>query len=72
MREHAGDEITIIIVGNKCDKENERQVDEEESKDWAKKYNAEHFHTSAKSGKGIEEAFHYLATSIKRFLLKCI
>lgn len=48
-------------MGNKCDRENERQVDEEESKEWARKYNAGHFNTSAKSGKGIEEAFHYLA-----------
>jgi len=64
LREHAGEEITIIIVGNKCDRENDREVDEEESKDWAKKYNAEHFHTSAKSGKGIEEAFQSLATKL--------
>ena len=48
-------------MGNKCDRENERQVDEAESKEWARKYGAQHYHTSAKSGKGIEEAFHGLS-----------
>lgn len=63
LRSHAGDDIVIVIVGNKCDRENERQVDEGESLEWARKYNAGHFNTSAKSGKGIEEAFQYLAKS---------
>jgi len=61
LRTHAGDAITIIIVGNKCDKEQNRQVNEEESKEWADKYKAVHFNTSAKSGKGLEEAFLYMA-----------
>jgi len=61
LRSHAGDEITVVIVGNKCDREIDRQVPEEEALEWAKKYNAVHFNTSAKSGKGIEEAFQYLA-----------
>ena len=61
MREHAGDEITIVIVGNKCDRDHERKVPEEEAQRFATDYNAKHFYTSAKSGKGIEEAFQYLA-----------
>jgi len=62
LRAEAGEAITIIIVGNKCDKEQNRQVNEEESKEWADKYRAKHFHTSAKSGKGLDEAFNYMAT----------
>jgi len=66
LRSHAGDEITVVIVGNKCDREIDRQVPEEEALEWAKKYNAVHFNTSAKSGKGIEEAFQYLAKELYR------
>jgi len=64
LREHAGDEITIVIVGNKCDRDNERKVPEEEALKFSVDYNAKHFNTSAKSGKGIEEAFQYLAHQI--------
>jgi small GTP-binding protein len=66
LREHAGDEIILAIVGNKMDKENERQIDKGVAEEYARRNNAKHFETSAKMGKGIEEVFAYLATEISK------
>ena len=55
-----------MIAGNKCDKHSERDISLEEAENYAKENNAKHFSTSAKSGKGIEEMFRYLAESIIR------
>lgn len=52
-----GSDITLCIVGNKCDLEKQRQVDDAEAKAYAEKVGAFHANTSAKTGKGVEEAF---------------
>ena len=39
MKEHAYGKMTIILIGNKVDLENERQVTYEEGEAFAKKYN---------------------------------
>jgi len=52
-----------VIAGNKCDREHERQIKTEEAEAYAERNNAKHFNTSAKTGKGIEEMFQYLANS---------
>ena len=57
-----GHDISIVLAGNKCDKENQRDVDLKEVLEYAKKQGIKHFSTSAKSGKGITEMFEHLAT----------
>jgi len=48
----------IIIVGNKCDiEENLREVGFEEGKEYAENKGYKFFETSAKTGQGIKEAF---------------
>jgi len=64
LRQHAGDDIFIVIAGNKCDRENDRQISTNEAEEYAKKHGAKHFNTSAKSGKGIEEMFKYFTDKI--------
>ena len=54
----------LILIGNKIDMENERQVSHEEASDFAKKYKMKYFETSAKNGFRIEEAFHNLYEDI--------
>lgn len=56
-------DIEIAIVGNKCDLENNRQVSDEAVGKYAKKVGAEHYLTSAKAGKGVQEVFNALAKS---------
>ena len=52
--------VSIIILGNKCDLENERQITKEQGETKAKKYNAGFFEVSALSGKNIDKAFEKL------------
>ena len=54
----------IILVGNKCDLANERQVSFEEGENFSKKYNIKFFEASAKDGTNVNELFFYLANEI--------
>lgn len=49
--------IQLIIIANKIDLEGEREVQEDEIKQKADDLGIEYFETSAKTGKGIDEAF---------------
>ena len=50
--------ISLVLVGNKIDLENERQVSHEEGEEFAKKNNMLFFETSALSGKNIDLLFN--------------
>ncbi|CAG9311354.1 unnamed protein product [Blepharisma stoltei] len=56
----ADKDICIVIAGNKCDRESERQISRAEALEYAKKVGVTHFDTSAKTGKGVEEIFQEL------------
>ena len=51
-----GKDFPIVLLGNKCDMETERQVTKDEGEKLAQKYNLSFFETSNKTGKNIEEA----------------
>ncbi len=52
-----GEGMVITIAGNKSDLEKNRNVKEADAVAFAESVGATHFHTSAKVGKGMEEAF---------------
>ena len=54
----------ILLVGNKKDLENERQVTQEEAKSLADKWYASYIETSAKNNEKCKEAFEMLAKQI--------
>ena len=55
----------IVIFGNKSDIEkNQRQVSSEEIEQYMKQKNLIYFETSAKTGKGIDEGFSYIANEV--------
>lgn len=54
----------IIIVGNKCENANSRQVTEQLLKDFGKKMGIETFEASAKTGEGVNEFFGYLINKL--------
>lgn len=56
-------ETPFIILANKNDLEN-KEVSKEELEGFAKKYNAEYFFTSAKTGENVENAFNLLAKKV--------
>lgn len=54
-----------MILGNKCDIQDRRQVSRERGEQLAIEYNIKFMETSAKSSFNVEEAFFTLAKDIK-------
>lgn len=52
------DSIQLIIIANKCDLVNEREVDREMVEKKAKELNIEYFETSAKENINLDDAFN--------------
>ena len=52
------DDFPFIILANKCDKEDKREVSEEQIDKWCKKMgDLRYFNTSAKHDFGVDQAF---------------
>jgi len=64
LREHADADIVIMMVGNKTDLKNQREVATEEAKKFAQKNNLLYIETSALDGSNIKEAFQQTITAI--------
>lgn len=64
LRAMASPDIAIVIAGNKADLERERQVDKAKAVAYAKEVGALHFSTSARTGKGVGDAFTELARKV--------
>ena len=58
------DAILMVLVGNKCDVQDWREVTEEEGKELADKNGMLFFETSAKTGKNVEEVFKQATANI--------
>ena len=54
----------VYVVGNKKDREDSREVTPEQGQEFAKKYNAPYFETSAMTGEGIEPLFSSVITKM--------
>ena len=65
VEKHASDNISRILVGNKCDMVESRQVSTDEGKELAEHYNVRFLETSAKDCKNVEEAFIMMTREIK-------
>ena len=61
------DSVPMVIVGNKCDLEEERQVTAVEGKDLAKSFGCPFFETSAKARINVEESFYGLVREIRKY-----
>ncbi len=61
------DYFPIILVGNKCDLEGERQVSREEGAQLARQFGCKFIETSAKSRINVENAFYDLVREIRRY-----
>lgn len=65
IEEHASSDVEKMILGNKCDIQERRQVSRERGEQLAIEYNIKFMETSAKSSLNVEEAFFKLAKDIK-------
>ena len=63
LRQQLGNELPIIIVGNKCDLENNRQINLADAEQYAKSLGLDHFSSSARMGTNVSEIFYSLTTS---------
>ena len=57
IEKNASKNVYKILVGNKCDMENERKVTVEQGKDFATQYGMKFFETSAKESTNVSDAF---------------
>ncbi|KAL9612316.1 MAG: hypothetical protein Q9167_003095 [Letrouitia subvulpina] len=61
------DYFPIIIVGNKCDLDTERQVSKQEGQDLARQFGCAFIETSAKSRINVDNAFYDIVREIRRY-----
>jgi Ras-related protein Rab-21 len=64
LRKMLGKQIAIVIAGNKCDLARERAVSLDEATRYAASVGAQHFETSAKLNKGLDDMFVALTRSL--------
>lgn len=64
LRSHADKNIVIILIGNKCDLENQRVVPTEDAKEFAEKEGLFFLETSALESTNVESAFLTVLTEI--------
>lgn len=65
LEQHAPRDICKILVGNKCDMEEEREVDGQEGRNMAEDSGLAFFETSARLGTGVDECFMHLARLVR-------
>jgi len=61
LRKMLGNDISLIIAGNKIDLEKQRHVSHQQAEEYAQSVGATHFSSSAKLNQGIEEMFLHLS-----------
>jgi GTPase KRas protein len=61
------DSFPVVILGNKCDLEKDREVSTTEGRSFAESIKAPFFETSAKSRINIEEGFYQLVREIRKW-----
>lgn len=66
IEEHAAADVEKMVLGNKCDMEDKRQVSKERGEQLATEYSIKFMETSAKTAQNVEESFITLARDIKR------
>ncbi|KAG4923175.1 hypothetical protein AAZX31_18G015400 [Glycine max] len=70
LRNHADKNIVIILIGNKSDLENQRQVPTEDAKEFAEKEGLFFLETSALEATNVETAFMTVLTEIFNIINK--
>merc|ERR1711920_445426 len=63
-RQNANANIAIMLVGNKCDLNQQRQVSQEEGASFARSHGLQFTEASASSGINVEDAFQGVARKI--------
>ena len=70
QKKKGGEEVPIMLVGNKCDCESERVITTEQGQSLAKHYGITFFETSAKTGEQVKACFISIAERVKESMIK--
>jgi len=65
LRVKDSEDIPMMLVGNKCDKQGEREVSREEGAHLAKRLQCDFIETSAKTRLNVERAFYNVVRSLR-------
>ena len=57
IKEESSDTVPIILIGNKCDLDEQRKIQKEEGEQFANNNNLKFFETSCKDGDNVENCF---------------
>lgn len=69
IEQHAADNVDKVLIGNKCDMQEEQVVERSRGQRLADEYHIKLFETSAKSNINVAAAFISIAQDIKRRLM---
>uniref|UniRef100_A0A7S2D3W7 Ras-related protein Rab-1 n=1 Tax=Florenciella parvula TaxID=236787 RepID=A0A7S2D3W7_9STRA len=69
IQQHADVHVNKILIGNKCDIEDQRMVSKEEGEKLAKEYDIKFFETSAKQDFQVDSGFVTIAGEVKNRLI---
>ena len=64
LRQARGDNVSVVVVGNKIDLERERKISTAEADAWCAEHQCLHFQCSAKLGLKVSEAFKAMAKAV--------
>ena len=64
LKEQANKNIIIVVAGNKCDLEYDRQINKTKALEFCRLQKIRHFDTSARNGLGVAEIFNELAQKL--------
>lgn len=64
LLKNANENVAKMLIGNKCDAEERRAVDEKKGKEAAKQHNISFLETSAKTNINVKRAFHEITMMI--------
>eukprot|EP00827_Trimyema_finlayi_P001141 TRINITY_DN1395_c0_g1_i2.p1 TRINITY_DN1395_c0_g1~~TRINITY_DN1395_c0_g1_i2.p1 ORF type:complete len:175 (-),score=82.46 TRINITY_DN1395_c0_g1_i2:13-537(-) len=58
IEKHASDQVNKILIGNKCDLQDKREVTMQEAEEFAKQNDMTYLETSAKTSENVQKAFY--------------
>ena len=64
VKKYTQKDVSIILIGNKTDLEDKREIMKEQGEEKAKKYNVSFIETSALTGENLDKVFEMLMTEI--------
>jgi len=64
VRTYAESNVNLVLIGNKCDLENEKAIPKEKGQEIADEYDVKFFETSAKENINVQDAFSSLVNMV--------